>query len=77
MHRTSFGVNIFGVAGTPAIQIGSNIAYGVGWSPLIWVAEARGLDELSGGRIILGLGNGGLQTRTRPAALLAAATPFA
>jgi probable F420-dependent oxidoreductase len=45
-------------AGTSTIQIGSNIAYGVGRSPLVWAAEARDLDELSGGRIILGLGNG-------------------
>jgi probable F420-dependent oxidoreductase len=43
---------------TERIAIGSNIAYGVGRSPLIWAAEARDLDELSGGRIILGLGNG-------------------
>ncbi|GAB89817.1 LLM class flavin-dependent oxidoreductase [Gordonia rhizosphera] len=45
-------------AGTSTIQIGTNIAYGVGRSPLMWAAEARDLDELSGGRIILGLGNG-------------------
>src|SRR5699024_10268016 len=45
-------------AGTSTIQIGSNIAYGVGRTPLIWAAEARDLDELSDGRIILGLGNG-------------------
>ncbi|WP_227999043.1 LLM class flavin-dependent oxidoreductase [Nocardia australiensis] len=45
-------------AGTSTIKIGSNIAYGVGRSPLMWAAEARDLDELSGGRIILGLGNG-------------------
>lgn len=45
-------------AGTDAISIGTNIAYGVGRSPLMWAAEARDLDELSGGRIILGLGNG-------------------
>ncbi len=45
-------------AGTSTIAIGSNIAYGVGRSPLMWAAEARDLDELSGGRIILGLGNG-------------------
>ncbi len=43
---------------TSTIQIGSNIAYGVGRSPLMWAAEARDLDELSGGRLILGLGNG-------------------
>ncbi len=45
-------------AGTSSISIGSNIAYGVGRSPLIWAAEARDLDEMSGGRVILGLGNG-------------------
>src|SRR6202012_4145424 len=45
-------------AATEHVQFGSCIAYGVGRSPLIWAAEARDLDDLSGGRIILGLGNG-------------------
>lgn len=45
-------------AGTETIGIGTNIAYGVGRTPLMWAAEARDLDELSGGRVILGLGNG-------------------
>ena len=45
-------------AATDRIAIGSNIAYGVGRAPLIWVAEARDLDELTGGRLVLGLGNG-------------------
>lgn len=45
-------------AGTDTIGIGTNIAYGVGRTPLMWAAEARDLDELSGGRVILGLGNG-------------------
>lgn len=45
-------------AATERIAIGSNIAYGVGRSPLIWAAEARDLDELTDGRIVLGLGNG-------------------
>lgn len=45
-------------ASTQRIAIGSDIAYGVGRSPLIWAAEARDLDELSDGRIVLGLGNG-------------------
>ncbi|QII07836.1 LLM class flavin-dependent oxidoreductase [Rhodococcoides fascians A25f] len=44
--------------GTDTIGIGSNIAYGVGRSPLIWAAEARDLDEMSNGRMTLGLGNG-------------------
>jgi probable F420-dependent oxidoreductase len=43
---------------TERVQIGTNIAYGVGRTPLMWAAEARDLDELSAGRIILGLGNG-------------------
>src|ERR1700760_4395659 len=45
-------------AATTQVQVGSCIAYSVGRSPLIWAAEARDLDDLSGGRIVLGLGNG-------------------
>jgi len=45
-------------AATTRAQVGSCIAYGVGRSPLTLAAEARDLDDLSGGRIILGLGNG-------------------
>ncbi|MGW0891170.1 LLM class flavin-dependent oxidoreductase [Saccharopolyspora sp. NPDC002578] len=45
-------------AATERVRIGSNIAYGVGRSPLVWAAEARDLEELSGGRVVLGLGNG-------------------
>ena len=37
---------------------GPAIVYGVGRTPLMLAAEARDLDELSGGRFILGLGNG-------------------
>ena len=43
---------------TERVGIGSSIAYGVGRTPLVWAAEARDLDELSGGRLVLGLGNG-------------------
>lgn len=43
---------------TRRIDVGTAIAYGVGRSPLTLAAEARDLDELSGGRFILGLGNG-------------------
>jgi probable F420-dependent oxidoreductase len=43
---------------TRRVAIGSCIAYGAGRSPLVWAAEARDLDELSDGRIVLGLGNG-------------------
>jgi probable F420-dependent oxidoreductase len=43
---------------TSGCRIGSAIAYGVGRSPLILANDARGLDELSGGRLVLGLGTG-------------------
>lgn len=43
---------------TERCALGSSIMYGVGRSPLVIAAEARDLDELSGGRLILGLGNG-------------------
>ena len=43
---------------TQSCLIGSGILYGVGRSPLMLAAEARDLDELSGGRLILGIGNG-------------------
>lgn len=43
---------------TSTIELGSAIAYGFGRSPLVLAAEARDLDELSGGRLILGLGTG-------------------
>ncbi len=43
---------------TGRCRIGSAIAYGVGRSPLILANDARGLDELSGGRLVLGIGLG-------------------
>jgi probable F420-dependent oxidoreductase len=43
---------------TVRCTIGSGIMYGVGRTPLMLAAEARDLDELSGGRLILGLGSG-------------------
>jgi probable F420-dependent oxidoreductase len=45
-------------ARTSRCTIGSAIAYGVGRSPLTLAAEARDLDEVSDGRLVLGLGNG-------------------
>ena len=44
--------------GTSSCGLGSAITIGVGRTPLTLAAEARDLDELSGGRFILGLGNG-------------------
>src|SRR5919201_1915972 len=43
---------------TETIQLGSAIAYAFGRTPLVLAAEARDLDELSGGRLTLGLGTG-------------------
>jgi probable F420-dependent oxidoreductase len=43
---------------TTRCRVGTAIAYGVGRSPLVLAAEARDLDELSDGRLVLGLGNG-------------------
>jgi probable F420-dependent oxidoreductase len=43
---------------TKTCRVGSAIAYAVGRSPLILANEARGIDELSGGRLVLGLGTG-------------------
>ncbi|MBB3605986.1 putative F420-dependent oxidoreductase [Mycolicibacterium sp. BK556] len=59
LYSRSATVPMAVIAGaTTRASVGSNIAYGVGRTPLVWAAEARDLDELSGGRLILGLGNG-------------------
>jgi probable F420-dependent oxidoreductase len=44
--------------GTARCRLGSSILYGVGRTPLVLAADARSLDALSGGRLVLGLGNG-------------------
>lgn len=43
---------------TTTIGLGTAIAYGLGRTPLVLAAEATDLDELSGGRFVLGLGTG-------------------
>ncbi|MBV9802045.1 MAG: LLM class flavin-dependent oxidoreductase [Solirubrobacterales bacterium] len=43
---------------TERCRVGSAIAYAVGRSPLVLANEARGIDELSDGRLVLGLGTG-------------------
>jgi probable F420-dependent oxidoreductase len=43
---------------TSRIELGSGIAYALCRTPLVLAAEARDLDELSNGRLILGLGTG-------------------
>ena len=56
-HSATIGMAVMAGA-TSRVRVGCNIAYGVGRTPLIWAAEARDLDELSNGRLVLGLGNG-------------------
>src|SRR5262249_49024531 len=43
---------------TVRVTVGSAIAYAFGRTPLVLAAEARDLDDLSGRRLILGLGTG-------------------
>ena len=43
---------------TERITLGTAIAYAFGRTPLVLAAEARDLDSLSGGRLVLGLGTG-------------------
>lgn len=43
---------------TERVTLGTAIAYAFGRTPLVLAAEARDLDALSGGRLILGLGTG-------------------
>lgn len=49
---------------TDRIELGSGIAYGVARTPLVLAAEARDLDEISEGRLILGLGTGTARMRS-------------
>lgn len=59
LYNRSATVTLAAVAQrTSSCLIGSGIIYGVGRSPLMLAAEARDLDELSGGRMVLGIGNG-------------------
>jgi probable F420-dependent oxidoreductase len=45
-------------ARTSHCRVGTSIAYATGRSPLVMATEARSLDEVSGGRLVLGLGTG-------------------
>lgn len=59
LYNRSATITLAAIAqATRRSAIGSGILYGVGRSPLMLAAEARDLDELSDGRMILGIGNG-------------------
>jgi probable F420-dependent oxidoreductase len=59
LYNRSATVTMAAIAlATSRCEVGTGILYGVGRSPLMLAAEARDLDELSGGRFILGIGNG-------------------
>src|SRR5919204_6232798 len=56
-HSATVGLAAVALA-TQRVTIGSAIAYAFGRTPLVLAAEARDLDVLSNGRLILGLGTG-------------------
>jgi probable F420-dependent oxidoreductase len=59
LYNRSASIALAAVAmSTETCNVGSGIMYGVGRTPLMLAAEARDLDELSGGRFLLGLGSG-------------------
>jgi probable F420-dependent oxidoreductase len=58
-YDRSATVGVAAMAGAAGrIELGTAIAYAFGRTPLVLAAEARDLDELSGGRFTLGLGTG-------------------
>ena len=56
-HSATVGIAAMAMA-TSTIGLGSAIAYAFGRTPLVLAAEIRDLDELSGGRVTIGLGTG-------------------
>src|ERR1700730_10780333 len=56
-HSATVGLAAVALA-TDRVTVGSAIAYAFGRTPLVLAAEARDLDALSRGRLILGLGTG-------------------
>lgn len=56
-HSATVGLAAVALA-TERVTVGTAIAYAFGRTPLVLAAEARDLDVLSGGRLILGLGTG-------------------
>ena len=56
-HSATVGLAAVAIA-TERVTVGTAIAYAFGRTPLVLAAEARDLDALSSGRLILGLGTG-------------------
>ena len=56
-HSATIGIAAMAGA-TARVGLGSAIAYAFGRTPLVLAAEIRDLDELSGGRVVMGLGTG-------------------
>jgi len=56
-HSATIGLAAVAQA-TERVTLGTAIAYAFGRTPIVLAAEARDLDALSGGRLLLGLGTG-------------------
>jgi probable F420-dependent oxidoreductase len=64
-HNHSGPLALAGAAlGTSSVELGTSIAWAFGRSPLLTAVTALDLDELSGGRFLLGLGTGTRRMRT-------------
>jgi len=64
-HNHSGPLALAGAAlGTSRVELGTSIAWAFGRSPLLTAVTALDLDELSGGRFVLGLGTGTKRMRT-------------
>ena len=58
LHRTAFIPLAAAAGSTSSLQLGTAIALAFARSPLVTALEALDLDELCGGRLVLGVGSG-------------------
>jgi probable F420-dependent oxidoreductase len=58
LHRSATGTAAALAVGTERARVGTSIVLGFTRSPMITALEALDLDELSGGRFVLGIGSG-------------------